>query len=418
MRAPWLFDDQPRVAPVPRNRSLLEGAGEAEDKRGPAPWTVEQFHRQVKSLVYGLTGQLRVRGVVQSLRVTRGSLTVVLVQSEDGVAQTKAATLTCWFFENRYLPWLRKVKAFTADFDPKSLEGNELTLIGRISYNGKSGAVALNLEDMDLSSSKAMADGRAQAMARLKADGTVERAMGKLWPALPRRLGLITGADSAAMNDVIRTLQQYPLPLQLVVFPTLVQGLDAPKQLIARAGQTRRLNLDGVIVSRGGGSQGDLSAFDSEAVARAFAENPVPLMAAVGHSVDQTLLEAVANQVAITPTAAAMFVARQWMDVLERPRNWRRQGMRIALERLTRGASALREQANRSLSDRLEKVKARLSAAGRALELLDPLRPLRTGLAVVTQGGRQVRSRGDFNPRIPFTLTFADGSVELPGGDG
>ena len=132
-------------------------------------------------------------------------------------------------------------------------------------------------------------------------------------PLLPRRIGVVTSAGAAALRDILRTLSsRYPL-VEVLLAPTLVQGTEAPSQIVTALANLNRWSaerevLDAIIIARGGGSLEDLWAFNDERVARAIASSVVPVVSGVGHETDFTIADFVADLRAPTPTAAAAAV--------------------------------------------------------------------------------------------------------------
>jgi exodeoxyribonuclease VII large subunit len=155
---------------------------------------------------------------------------------------------------------------------------------------------------------------------KLATEGLFDAARKRPLPAFPQRLGLVTSPEAAALRDVLTTLRRRAPWLPVVLYPTLVQGEGAGRKIAAAirsAGE--RKECDVLIVCRGGGSIEDLWAFNDEAVARAIAESPVPVICGVGHETDFTIADFVADLRAPTPTAAAEQVSpsrEEWMQRL------------------------------------------------------------------------------------------------------
>jgi exodeoxyribonuclease VII large subunit len=148
-----------------------------------------------------------------------------------------------------------------------------------------------------------------QLKKRLHAEGLFERARKRPLPALPRKIGIVTSLDGAALRDIVKVLRRRHPNAHLVIRPTRVQGEGAADD-IARALRAigRIQGVDVIIAGRGGGSAEDLWAFNEESVARAIAASPVPIVSAVGHEVDVTIADFVADVRAPTPSAAAEMV--------------------------------------------------------------------------------------------------------------
>ncbi len=146
--------------------------------------------------------------------------------------------------------------------------------------------------------------------AKLAAEGLFDADRKRPIPVQPKRVGIVTSAGAAALRDILRTLSlRWPL-VDVVLFPTLVQGADAPSQIVRAIQAANRYSteiapIDTLIVGRGGGSIEDLWAFNDEGVARAIVASAIPTIAGVGHEVDFSIADFVADLRAATPTAAA-----------------------------------------------------------------------------------------------------------------
>src|SRR6185295_17911685 len=128
-------------------------------------------------------------------------------------------------------------------------------------------------------------------------------------PALPRKIGIVTSLEGAALRDIINVLRRRYANAHLVIAPARVQGEDAPAEVSRALRQIGRVDgVDVVIVARGGGSIEDLWAFNDEVVARAIARSPVPVISAIGHETDYTIADFVADLRVPTPSAAAELV--------------------------------------------------------------------------------------------------------------
>lgn len=146
--------------------------------------------------------------------------------------------------------------------------------------------------------------------ARLLAEGLFDAAHKRPLPTLPRRIGLVTSASGAVVHDILTVLQRRYRLAEIVIVPAAVQGDDAPPQIVAALTALQRLgDIDVIIVARGGGSLEDLWAFNDETVARAIYASTVPVISAIGHEVDFTIADFVADVRAPTPSAAAELVA-------------------------------------------------------------------------------------------------------------
>src|SRR5262249_46406976 len=142
--------------------------------------------------------------------------------------------------------------------------------------------------------------------AALEKDGLLDPARKRALPRFPRRVAVVTSPDGAALHDIISVIQRRNQGIEIVVVAAAVQGEAAPKSLVAALRKVSRWRgADVVIVGGGGGSREDLWAFNDERVARAIAACPMPTISAVGHEVDFTIADLVADHRAATPSAAA-----------------------------------------------------------------------------------------------------------------
>jgi exodeoxyribonuclease VII large subunit len=130
-------------------------------------------------------------------------------------------------------------------------------------------------------------------------------------------VGVIAGKDSAAIKDIIHNIQRrFPL-MEITFFPSLVQGPNAPAALIQALNRAYAYPIQVLILARGGGAEEDLSAFNDELVVRKVALSPMPTVAAIGHEINWSLVDLVADLRVSTPTAAAERVAMDYRDLLE-----------------------------------------------------------------------------------------------------
>lgn len=194
----------------------------------------------------------------------------------------------------------------------KPTPGLHVLVRGRLSIYPAKGQYQIVAETMEPRGAGALQVAFDQLKRRLQAEGLFDQARKRPLPMLPRRVGVVTSLDGAALRDVLRVLRTRRAPVGVVVSPTRVQGEGAARD-IARA--LRRVaavdGVDVVIVGRGGGSAEDLWAFNEEIVARVIVACPVPVISAVGHEIDATIADFAADVRAATPSQAAEMVVRQ-----------------------------------------------------------------------------------------------------------
>ena len=213
-----------------------------------------------------------------------------------------------------------QVKAVMFKSDVRSLkfrpeDGLHVIVRGRISVYEPKGEYQIVCERMEPHGLGALQLAFDQLKRRLQAEGLFDPARKRALPSLPRKIGIVTSLDGAAIRDIIKVLDRRYPNAHLVIRPTRVQGEGAAAE-VARAVReiVKVTGIDVVIVGRGGGSVEDLWAFNDEGVARAIAASPVPIISAVGHEVDFTIADFAADVRAPTPSAAAEIVVARKED--------------------------------------------------------------------------------------------------------
>ncbi|MCA9972288.1 MAG: exodeoxyribonuclease VII large subunit, partial [Anaerolineales bacterium] len=189
-------------------------------------------------------------------------------------------------------------------------EGDQVVAHGYVGVYPENGAYQLYVNRLQ-PAGKGQLYARFEALKeKLAAEGLFDEERKRPVTSLPRRIGVVTSADAAALRDILRVLSaRWPL-VDVVIFSTLVQGAEAPARIVAAIETANRYSrdvepIDTLLVARGGGSIEDLWAFNDEGVARAIAASAIPTISGVGHEVDFTIADFVADVRAPTPSAAA-----------------------------------------------------------------------------------------------------------------
>jgi exodeoxyribonuclease VII large subunit len=263
-----------------------------------------------------------------------------------------------------------KPKSTWLKFRPEA--GTQVLIRGRVSLYAPRGDYQLIVDHMEESGEGALRRAFEQLKSRLQAEGLFDEARKRPLPRFPRRIGVITSASGAAIHDVLSVLARRFALADVEVLPVPVQGREAPpaiESMLRRAAASGRYDV--LLLTRGGGSLEDLMAFNDEAVARAVHASAVPVVSAVGHEVDFSIADFVADLRAPTPSAAAELLVPDSRELLE---HLQRQLERLRLlqqRRLQHHAQALdqamtRLQAQRPQqrlvqgSERLKALHARL----------------------------------------------------------
>jgi exodeoxyribonuclease VII large subunit len=257
----------------------------------------------------------------------------------------------------------------------RAANGTRVLARARVTVYEARGSYQLIVEHLEDAGEGALRRAFEQLKAELQAEGLFEEARKRPLPAFPRRIGVITSASGAAVRDVLSVARRRFALTEIDVLPVLVQGIEAPAQIAAMLrGAARSNRYDVLLVTRGGGSLEDLAAFNDEGVARAIVASPVPVVSAVGHEIDFSISDFVADLRAPTPSAAAELMLpdgdalRRALDHCETRlrQGWQRRARNVA-QHLDHLAIRLNTQSPRqrlaSGRERMEAVRERLLRA-------------------------------------------------------
>jgi len=196
--------------------------------------------------------------------------------------------------------------------------GMQIVARGRVTIYEDRGELQISAEYLEPKGAGALQIAFEQLKAKLEAEGLFDATRKKAIPSLPRRIGIVTSPQAAALRDILNILQRRHHGANVLIFPAQVQGEAAALEVSAGVRQFNKMrSVDVIIVARGGGSAEDLAAFNHEGLARAIAASEIPVISAVGHETDVTIIDFVADLRAPTPSAAAEMVIRSRQDVEE-----------------------------------------------------------------------------------------------------
>ncbi|MBU0639300.1 MAG: exodeoxyribonuclease VII large subunit [Planctomycetes bacterium] len=378
----------PERSPFDPSRVRLPAAEQPPAAELPTTITVRQANELVRgALARHLPPTLHVLGEIGDLsRPTSGHVYFTLKDAQS---------------ELRAVMW-RSVAA-RLKFTPEA--GMEVIATGGIEAYAPRGSYQLIVRKLEPRGVGALEVAFRQLKARLEREGLCAAERKKLLPRVPRRVAIVTSPSGAALRDILQTLARRFPALEILVFPVRVQGEGAAAEIAAAI---RLLNsraaavqdIDVAIVGRGGGSLEDLWAFNEEAVARAIASSRVPIVSAVGHEVDVSISDLVADLRAATPTAAAELITPRMTDLID--------GLAGQVVRVTRAVRHGWEWAAARLEtllacDGLARPLARLQERG---QLLDELQ--QRARAALSEQARSERTRLE---RVgPVLLRFGSGA--------
>ena len=401
---------------------------------------VSQLVRAANTVLDGQIGTVWVEGEVESLvKAASGHVYFCL---KDARAQLRAVM---WRSDAARLRFRLET-------------GQHLRCRGRLAVYDRDGKFQLYVQVAEPAGLGAEALALEQLKARLAAEGLFAEERKRPLPLLPRRIGVVTSRSGAAVRDVIRAVERrFPVPI--LVADARVQGPSAPAAIARALAALARCEVNVIIVGRGGGSAGDLAAFNHEQVVRAVASCPVPVISAVGHEVNLSLTDLVADRRAATPTMAGEMAvpvmaelaqrlaveerrvarelehrlrsARQTLDHLEARARHRalavvadgRRRLAVGQSRLDalhprarlvrdRGrVSELRARADAAMRRRLGEGARRFGALGGRLDALSPLKVLDRGYAIATAGEHVVTSANQVEPGAAVRVMLGRGAL-------
>jgi exodeoxyribonuclease VII large subunit len=200
----------------------------------------------------------------------------------------------------------------------KPHDGLEVIVRGRISVYEPRGTYNIVCETMEPVGAGALQKQFEQLKEKLKKEGLFEASRKKQIPPYPRHVAIVTSPTGAAIQDILNIMNRRARNVQITVVPALVQGAGAPASLCESFLKAQKLGADVIIVGRGGGSIEDLWSFNDEKLARLIAACETPVISAVGHEIDFTICDFVADLRAPTPSAAAELVAKSSMEIVQK----------------------------------------------------------------------------------------------------
>lgn len=296
----------------------------------PQPLSVTELTRQVKDIIDGNFPSVCVVGEISNL--TRAGSGHIYLTLKDDKSQLRAVM------------W--KTRAERLSFDVQ--DGLEVIAIGPLEVYQARGSFQMIIQQLVPQGMGALELAFRQLQEKLAAEGLFDPERKRPIPHLPKRIALVTSPTSAAVRDMLQVMSRRWPGLNVVVVPVAVQGAGAAKEIAVGIQTAAHIpDVDLIITGRGGGSLEDLWSFNEEVVARAIAASPIPVISAVGHEIDVTIADLVADRRALTPSEAAEFAVPKLDDY------------KSALSQIGQMLTqSLREKANRARNS-LEAVESR-----------------------------------------------------------
>ena len=321
-------------------------------------------------------------------------------------------------------------------FDLK--DGMQVLVRGKVSIYAPRGNYQFIIDQIEPLGAGALQVAFEQLKAKLAAEGLFDPKRKRALPPFPKRIAVVTSPSGAAIRDMLNILRRRAPHLEVLVIPALVQGAEAAKQIVRGLEAANKYDLgDIVVLARGGGSMEDMWCFNDETLARAIAASKIPVVSAVGHEIDFTISDFVADLRAPTPSAAAEIVSGHWVDMARQLHQGNDRMKSLLLRDLANKRSLighlsarvispldrLREQMQRvddwvvrlerSLRNMIERRKLAFGQVTGKLEALSPLKVLERGYAIArTEQGHVLRKRSETKPGESFTVVFTDGEAK------
>lgn len=296
-------------------------------------------------------------------------------------------------------------------------DGLAVIIHGYLNVYKKGGTYTLFVRSIEIAGEGNLAMAFQMLKEKLDAEGLFDPAHKKPISRFPRRIGIVTSNTGAAVRDIIKIIESRTSLTDMIVFPVLVQGSEAAADIAATIDMINRDfdNIDTLIVGRGGGSMEDLWAFNEEIVARAIYRSRIPVISAVGHEIDFTIADFVADRRAETPTAAAEMAVPDIRELMQRAEFWQNSLMTDLKKKVSYAdlrAEKLFAEMRHVLQGRVNAYRHELESCRLLLDENHPYRILRKGYAVLEDAaGRNLASISDLRDGQSYRLKLKDGSA-------
>jgi len=301
----------------------------------------------------------------------------------------------------------------TLTFVPKN--GDEVIVIASIDAYVPRGSYNLMVFQMDAVGQGQQLIEFEKLKRKLASEGLFDESRKRKINIFPHAIGVITAPNGAAVKDIVTNIKRrYPIA-DIYVFPSLVQGEQAPKELFNAFNKSQEYDLDTLIIGRGGGASEDLSAFNDETLVRAIATSKMPVISAVGHEIDSTLVDFVADKRASTPTGAAELATVDRREI-EKEFSYAQMTMEQSLykniESKKETLSSLKEELDEIIKERFEDLYNIINNYKNQLAILNPRNILKRGYTISTdENGRVITSFKEVKQNDKIITTTNDGQI-------
>ena len=385
-------------------------------------YSVSQINKYIKNMFLSdyLLSNLQVKGEISNLKYHSSGHIYFTLKDEKGA-------IKCVMFSS-YRQGLKFVLK----------EGMQVTVSGSVEVYERDGTYQIYAKAIKEEGVGDLFERFEKLKEKLSEAGMFDPSYKRPIPKFVRRLGVITAPTGAAVRDIIDVSKRRNPGIEIILFPAIVQGDDAPASIVAGLQALPQYDVDVIICGRGGGSMEDLWGFNDEAVAEAIFNCPVPVISAVGHETDFTIADFVSDLRAPTPSAAAELAVcdvsalltelRNKKQILNRDikskiNNLRQTSAHLAeilsklnpearLQKRKETLLLLKERLNRSMGDRLTRYRHRMELMAERMHGLSPLLKLSGGYSYVSgPDGRAVKSIKDVSEGDTLKINVTDGII-------
>ena len=385
-------------------------AAEVEFINGVPSFSVGQFTEVLNHVLKASFDEgVWVEGEIQGLRKPNPHAYFTLIENVDGAK----AQLNI----NLFAGPLRNVQAKLRQQGIELKDGLKVRLFGRVEYYGPFGKLNLIATDVDTQFSAGDVAAKREELLRVLMEKGVDKLNKRIpVPLVPLRLGIISSSQAAGWADAQQHLTESGIGFAITFCDVRVQGDSAVSQIVAALNSlSRRDDIDLVMLMRGGGSKGDLAAFDDEQIAMAISKCSHPVFTGIGHEIDTSIADIVAHTANKTPTACAQSViaiVESFLSELSYSAGSMRSLTQTAVERARSRIAVSVERLRTRPRTALERQTQKLMMHAASVRLLDPVTTMARGWSITRDSsGNVVRSISDIKKGDTVVTALADGSI-------
>ena len=298
-------------------------------------------------------------------------------------------------------------------FEPK--DGDEVVVVASVDVYPARGSYQLIVYEMNSIGQGEMLLKLEMLKKALQKEGLFDVSRKRDINIYPKAVGVITAKNGAAVRDIITNIKRrYPI-CDIYVFPSAVQGESAPKELLKAFLKSQEYDLDTLIIGRGGGASEDLSAFNDETLVRAIATSKMPVIAAVGHEIDTTLVDYVADKRASTPTGAAELATVDMREIQQKFQyclDTMKDSIKEIVEEEKEQLASHSEELENSIREKIDNLKQDLKNKEKQLDALNPMGVLKRGYSISKdENGSVIKSVADVKKGQNIKTIVQDGTI-------